>query len=162
MRRLVLLSALAMASAPAASAQTTYYRDRDTDRERNPDACRIGRDRYDGGYYDRDGRMRDWRSRSRWVPIAERSSATTERQFINVAGRGGRFRCLLVEGVRGAPVIERVAVEFENRRTQVWDLNRRLMRGADEVIDLGGPRRIRRIIVYTEPARRGVYSIYGA
>jgi hypothetical protein len=64
--------------------------------------------------------------------------------------------------VRGAPVIERVAVEFENRQTQVWDVNRRLRRGADEMIDLGGPKRIHRIVVYTNPQYRGSYSIYGA
>jgi hypothetical protein len=92
----------------------------------------------------------------------EQSSATSQRQFINVLGRGGAYRRLLVEGVRGAPVIERIAVEFTDRQTQVWDVNRRLTRGADHEIRLGGPKRIHRIIVYTSPQFRGSYSIYGA
>ena len=100
--------------------------------------------------------------RRSWAPIVQRNSATSERQFINVLGRGGHYRRLLVESVRGAPVIERVAVEFEDRQTQVWDVKRRLPRGADQVIDLGGPKRIHRIVVYTDPAYRGQYSIYGA
>ena len=53
-------------------------------------------------------------------------------------------------------------VEFEDRQTQVWDVNRRLPRGADEVIELGGKKRIHRIVVYTNPSNRGAYSIYGA
>jgi hypothetical protein len=136
-------------------------RERYTDRERNPDGYRDGY-RYDEGHYDRAGRVRDRDSRRRWAPIVEQNSATNGRQFINVAGHGGRFHRLLVEGVRGAPVIHRVAVEFEDRQTQVWDVHRRLPRGADQVIDLGGGKRIHRIIVYTEPSHRGSYSIYGA
>lgn len=123
---------------------------------------------YNEGYYDRGGKRVDRdrgrekdRGRGRWAPIAQQYSATSERQFINVLGKGGRFNRLLVEGVRGAPVIEKVAVEFEDRQTQVWDVNRRLPRGADEMIDLGGHRRIHRIVVYTNPQYRGAYSIYG-
>jgi hypothetical protein len=137
--------------------------------DRGPDHV-YERDRYDGrhdrGRYerhdDRDRRSDRWFGRRRLEPIVQGSSASSERQFHNVLGRGGRFGRLVVEGVRGAPVIERVAVEFEDRQTQVWDVNRRLTRGADEVIDLGQRKRIHRIVVYTNPTYRGAYSIYGA
>jgi hypothetical protein len=149
--------ALALVPAGVASAQGPY-------RERPTERGRYDRDtdRYDEGFYDRGGRRIHRENRLRWEPIVEQSSATSQRQFINVLGRGGAYRRLLVEGVRGAPVIERIAVEFTDRQTQVWDVNRRLTRGSDYEIRLGGPKRIHRIIVYTNPQFRGSYSIYGA
>lgn len=168
MRRLILLAALATLPASVASAQPPPYREPYREPYRAPDRgpyceCDCSRYSYNEGYYDREGRRtRRVEGRRRWTPIAEQTSATSERQFHNVLGRGGSYRRLLVESVRGAPVIERVAVEFTDRQTQVWDLNRRLPRGADEVINLGGPKRIHRIIVYTNPSYGGTYSIYGA
>jgi len=162
MRGLVLLTAIAIA--PVASVSTASADGPYRDRSHGERTYRDYRDgyRYDEGYYNRDGRRLDRRGRSaRWAPIIQQNAATNERQFINVLGRGGRFNRLLVESVRGAPVIQRIAVEFEDRQTQVWDVNRRLPRGADEVIDLGGAKRIHRIVVYTSPAHRGAYSIYG-
>jgi hypothetical protein len=163
MRGLVLLTALALAPASVARADHRPDRDRHGDREYRERRDYRDGDRYDDGYFNRDGRRIDRRGdRGRWAPIVQQNSATSERQFINVLGRGGRMNRLLVEGVRGAPVIQRVAVEFEDRQTQVWDLNLRLPRGADEVIELGGHKRIHRIVVYTNPSYRGAYSIYGA
>jgi len=163
MRRLVLLTALALAPATVASADHRPDRDRHGAREYRGHRDYQDGDRYDDGYFNRDGRRVTRRGeRGRWAPIVQQNSATSERQFINVLERGGRYNRLLVEGVRGAPVIQRVAVEFEDRQTQVWDLNRRLPRGADEVIELGGHKRIHRIVVYTNPSYRGAYSIYGA
>lgn len=161
MRSLAMLVALALAPAWVASADPPYRGGSPSERE-YPRDREYGRDRYDEGHYERGGRRIDDRGRRRWAPIVERNSATSERQFINVLGRGGRYRRLLIEGVRGAPVIERVAVEFEDRQTQVWNVARRLPRGADQVIHLGGAKRIHRIVVYTDPMYRGQYSIYGA
>lgn len=160
MRGLLLLAALTLAPISTASADGPYR-----DRYHGERSYRSYQDgyRYDEGYYNRDGRRIDrGGARGRWSPIIQQNAATNERQFINVLERGGRYNRLLVEGVRGAPVIERVAVEFEDRQTQVWDVNRRLPRGADEVIELGGQKRIHRIVVYTNPTYRGAYSIYGA
>lgn len=164
MRRLVMLAALALVPASVASADPPYRGDHPSEREHQRDREYRGYNgghRYDEGHYDRRGRRGD-RGRRQWAPIVQQNSATSERQFINVLGRGGHYRRLLVEGVRGAPVIERVAVEFEDRQTQVWDVKRRLPRGADQVIHLGGAKRIHRIVVYTDPSYRGQYSIYGA
>lgn len=142
--------AMTVTSVAAADPPRHQYRDRET---------------YDDGRYDQNGRrIRESvrvQRRERWRPLADFYSAATERQFINILGRGGRFDKLLIEGVRGAPVITRVAVEYENRQMQTFDLGMRLRRGADTVIDLPGRRRIHRIIVYTDPTYRGAYSIYG-
>lgn len=101
--------------------------------------------------------------RAGWVTLAEAYSADSERQFINLEGRGGEFRRLRIEGVRGEPVITRVAIEYMDRDMQIVDLNERLSRGEGEVIQLHGRgQRINRIIVYTDPERgRGRYTVYG-
>jgi hypothetical protein len=114
--------------------------------------------------YDRHGRRVDLDRRpgfGGWRPLASEVSASSERQFINVENRAGRFDRLVLEGARGAPLIERVAVQFEDRRTQVWNVNRRLRRGAEATIDLGGRKDVNRIIVYTNPRYGGAYSVFG-
>lgn len=159
MRRLFLLAALAIVPASASAQVPDRVYERDRGRYNDCDCTRYN---FNEGYYDRDGRRNPrGEGRGRWSALAEQTSATSERQFHNLAGHRGYYRRLLVESVRGAPVIERVAVEFADRRTQVWDLNRRMPLGADEMIDLGGPKRINRIIVYTDPQYSGSYSIYG-
>ncbi len=153
MRRLIILAlaTLATAAASVASAQPRRVTIEERDRPGYYEEC-----------YDRYGRrLEPDRWRGRWMTLSEETSATSERQFINVLGRGGRMDRLILEGASGTPMIERVAVEFADRQTQVWDLNRRLRPGADAVIELGGPKRIHRIIVYTDPRYRGSYSIYG-
>jgi hypothetical protein len=163
MRRIALLTALAMATPAVAFAQTRVYeRDREPvrvyERDRDPGVTiTFGRDPYDR--YDRYHANRDFRGR--WVPLARANSTNSDRQFIPV--RGETFRKIRVEGVRGRPVIQKIAIEFMDRTTQAVDLDMRLRRGSGEVIDLnGGVRRINRIIVYTDPRFRGSYTLYGA
>jgi hypothetical protein len=116
------------------------------------------RDRYQG--YENSRWRREFRGR--WRPLATGYSSRTERQFIKIGGEG-RFRKLRIEGVRGEPVILKVAVEFVDRTTQAVEYNDSFPRGTGEVIDLNGDtRRIHRIIVYTDPRSRGSYSVYGA
>jgi hypothetical protein len=115
------------------------------------------RDRYER--YDRSQSYRDFRGR--WQALARGTSARNQRQFIMV--RGERLSKLRIEADRGAPVIEKIAIEFGNGEGQAVDLNMRLSRGTGEVIDLNGrERRVQRIIVYTDGRSRGSYSIYGA
>jgi hypothetical protein len=133
--------------------QRTYVRERAYDNDRP--YSRDHYERYDNSRWNRD-------FRGRWVTLARAFSARSDRQFINIGGNG-RFRRLRVEGVRGQPLVTKIAIEFSDRTTQVVDLDARLPAGAGEVIDLNGnERRIHRIIVYTDPGSRGSYSIYGA
>lgn len=169
MKHIALLSALAMSIPAAAYAwpigrtaergdpPRTYDRDRDYDHDHDRDAG-WNRERYDR--YDRSHWARDFRSR--WVPLARGYTARTDRQFIHVGGTG-RYRKLRIEAVRGEPVILQIAVEFMDKTTQVVKYRESLPAGSGEVIDLnGGDRRIKRIIVYTDPYSRGAYSVYGA
>jgi hypothetical protein len=99
---------------------------------------------------------------SRWVPLARGYNARTERQFITLGGNG-RYHKLRIEGVRGEPVLLKIAIEFSDRTGQAVEYKESLPAGTGEVIDLnGGERRINRIIVYTDPRSRGAYSVYGA
>lgn len=160
MKRITILTALAL-SIPAAAQAWPYGRVADRDDPhvyvRDRDDPGWHRDRYER--YDRSHWARDFRGR--WVPLARGYSARTERQFIY--GNGERFRRLRVEAVRGEPTIVKVAVEFADGTAQAVDLDMRLAPGEGEVIDLnGGDRRIKRVIVYTDPNSRGAYSVFGA
>jgi hypothetical protein len=152
MRRIALLTAIAIAAPVAAFAQPSRVEVRDRDAQ-----VTWTRDRYDR--YDDSRWSRDFRGR--WAPIARNYNTSTDRQFIKL--RGEQFRRIRIQGVRGRPVIQKIAIEFMNRETQAIDLDMRLRRGEGEVIDLqGGERRINRIIVYTDTRSRGSYSLYGA
>ena len=159
MKGTAILTALALTASAAAPAlaqpdnrQRTYERDRADDRT-------YSRDRYER--WDRSRWSRDFRGR--WVPLATRYSARTDRQFIRLLGETGRFRKLRIEGVRGAPVIHRIAIEYVgDPTTQVVDLNTQLRRGQGEVIVLNGRSRINRIVVYSEPRFGGQYSVFGS
>lgn len=101
---------------------------------------------------------------SRWVTLADRNSAESNRQFINVHGQDA-FRQIRVEAARGTPVIKQVAIEFADDigNPQVVRLDARLPPGQGQTIDLNGGRRpIQRIIVYTAPEYGGSYSVFGA
>ena len=163
MRGIALLTTLAMSFGTAAVASPVRVADRDDarvqwrDRHDNDPNGQWSRDRYDR--YNDSHWSRDFRGR--WMTLASAYSAQSQRQFIPVRGRG--LSKLRVEGVRGAPVIQKIAIEFGDGTSQAVDLDMRLPRGSGEVIDLnGGVRRVNRIIVYTDPRTRGSYSIYGA
>jgi hypothetical protein len=160
MRRIALLTALAIAAPIAAHAQPVRVYERDRDHDRDYDRDRRDRDSLRHDRYDRWDRSHWYNKGDRWEPIARNYSAQTDRQFIPLNGQ--RFRKIRIEGIRGQPVILKIAIEFMDRTTQAVDLNQRLPRGVGEVIDLnGGDRRVNRIIVYPDPRFRGAYSIYG-
>jgi hypothetical protein len=100
---------------------------------------------------------------TRWVTLADRNSADSNRQFINIHGRDA-FRQIRVEAARGTPVIKQVAIEFADDigNPQVVRIDSRLPPGQGQTIDLNGGRRpIQRIIVYTAPEYGGSYSVFG-
>jgi len=125
--------------------------DRRTDEGRRE--SRESYDRWNTSRYARD-------YRGRWVPIAEWRSAAAPSSQIILRGRGGHFDRLRIEGARGAPVIQKVTVEYMDNNAQVVPMNARLPRGAGEVIRLNNPRPIKRVIVYTEPGYGGSYHVY--
>ncbi|HEU0036504.1 MAG TPA: hypothetical protein VFQ53_38090 [Kofleriaceae bacterium] len=164
MKRLAILTTLALTAAGSAYADHDPYDRYDRDHDRYGE--HYGEHAYDGSYdrdryerYDRSQWGRDFRGR--WVPLAQGYSAQ-RRQFINMRGNWAQFRKLRIEAVRGAPVINQIAIEYRNRDTQVVRLNARLRAGSGEVIRINRNEPINRIIVYTDPGYRGAYTIFGA
>jgi hypothetical protein len=152
MKRIAFFTAAVMAFSTAAIAQPRVIA--------RPGEVSVqwNRERYNG--YDHSHWRKDFKGR--WTPLAQGYSARTERQFINVGGQG-RFSKLRIEGVRGEPVILKIAIEFGDKTGQAVDYREALPAGTGEVIDLNGDtRKINRIIVYTDPHSRGSYSVYGA
>jgi hypothetical protein len=157
MRGIALVTTLAMSIGTAAVASPVRVADRDDVRVQIRTDAGWTHDRYDR--YNDSRWSRDFRGR--WRTLASAYTTQGQRQFIHVSG--GRLSKLRIEGVRGAPVIQKVAIEFGDGSSQAIDLNMRLPRGAGEVIDLNGStRKVNRIIVYADPQTRGSYSVYGA
>ncbi|HEX7840173.1 MAG TPA: hypothetical protein VF469_22000 [Kofleriaceae bacterium] len=167
MKRIGIATVLALAAPAVAYAQPPvpdrepqpYERDRDRDVYR--DRYNHDHDSYRHEHYDRFGHSH-WASDlpGRWVTLAHASSASGRREFM--VGTTNRYRALRIEGLRGDPAIEKIAINFADGTTQVVQLNATLLAGSGELIDLQGHERtVLRIVVYADPRSRGVYAIYG-
>lgn len=159
MRSIALSTALLMAIPVAAYADQPVPqqvdRDRDHDRDRDRDHDRA----FDHERYDR-WHDSHWAQdfHGRWRTAGRTFNARNDRQFINLGG--GRYHMLRLEAVRGEPEIDRVTILFTDGTSQTVDLDARLTEGAGEVVRLDPDRRIRRVIVFTEPNTRGLYSVW--
>ncbi len=92
-----------------------------------------------------------------WRSFGQTFNARNDRQFVNLGG--GRYHMLRLEAVRGEPKIDRVTVLFNDGTSQTVQLDTELTSGAGEVIRLDPDRRVRRVIVFTEPTTHGLYSV---
>jgi hypothetical protein len=159
MRTIALLTALVMSAATAAYADPprTYDRDRDRDRDREAGvSVTVSRDHYD--HYGQSRWSREYHGR--WTPLSPYATLPNTRQFVPAGNQ--HFRKLRIEGLRGEPMIAKVAIQFDNGATQIIDVNTSFPAGAGEVLDLaGGVRSVHRVIVYSEPHSRGSYTVYG-
>jgi hypothetical protein len=156
MKTIALSTLLAMAIPAAAYAQPPV----------SPDQRTYVRDREDGEafrreHYDRFANNHWATDRGRWTTLARANSASGRREFW--VGQGNRYHTFRLEGLRGNPMISKIAINFANGQTQVVQLNASLAGGAGEVIDLqGNDRKVLRIVVYAEPRSRGTYAIFGS
>jgi hypothetical protein len=142
------IPAAAYAQPPVSPDQRTYVRDRD-------DGETFRRD-----HYDRFGGSRWQTEHGRWTTLARANSTSGRREFM--VGVGNRYHVFRLEGLRGDPMISKIAINFANGQTQVVQLNSSLRAGTGEVIDLqGNERKVLRIVVYADPRSRGTYAIYG-
>lgn len=163
MKRLALLMTAAALALPAAVASAdpdvrVQVRGEARLEPGRGDVVVLKRDRYER--FDR-SRWGGREYRGRWNSLGFYNSQT-DAQALHLDGR--RYGKLRIEATRGAPVIERMVIDFGNGRTQVVDLNMRLTPGVGEVIDLDGvrDRRIARIMVYSAPRTRGTFQVFGS
>lgn len=162
MMRTVLFTALALAFGSAAYAQPPGVQRYDhNDRyERHEGGVHVfGRIRTQ--HYGRFADTRWGHDRDRWMQVGRNFDAREPRQEVDLMGQGGRFNTLRVEALSGAPLINRVTIEFMNGEAQVLDINERLRAGQGDVIDLSGDnRRIKRVMVYLAPRSFGEYAVF--
>lgn len=162
MKCIGIATVLALAIPAAAYAQPAPEGEpRTYERHRDQDVYHRDHDWYRHEHYDRFGNSH-WASDipGRWVTLAHANSASGRREFM--IGTTNRYRAFRVEGLRGEPAIEKIAINFANGTTQVVQMNTTLPAGSGDVIDLAGHERtVVRIVVYADPRSRGVYAIYG-
>jgi len=130
--------------------------------DRDRDARTYERDRdFRSEHYDRFGSSH-WATdyRGRWATLARGNAAEGRREFM--IGNTNRYHAFRIEGLRGEPMIGKIAINFANGTTQVVQMNSALPAGAGQFIDLqGNDRKVLRIVVYPEAHSRGTYAIYG-
>jgi hypothetical protein len=126
----------------------------DRDRDRDHDRAYYDHERYD--HWNDSHWSRDYHGR--WRTFGQTFNARNDRQFINLGG--GRYHMLRLEAVRGEPKIDRVTILFSDGTSQTVQLDTQLTGGAGEVIRIDPDRRVRRVIVFTEPTTRGLYSVH--
>lgn len=139
---LVAIPALAYADPPQTQSDHDHDHDRAVEHERY--------DRWNDSHWAHD-------YHGRWRTIGQTFNARNDRQFINL---NGRYHMLRLQAVRGEPDIDRVTIQFNDGTSQTVQLDARLENGAGEVVRLDPDRRVRRVIVFTEPNTRGLYSVY--
>lgn len=141
MRRLALLTTLALAGGTLTATADHPWRDRDHRRD--------------------DYSYREARRDRGWVQLAPVHKARTETNQIMLNGRHQRIHKLRIQAVRGTPVIYKVTIDYMNRPAQVVSLSSRVVRGDSEVIPIDPNARIQRILVYSEPRYGGAYTVLG-
>jgi len=98
---------------------------------------------------------------TRWVTLADHYSAETPSQQIMTRGLG-ELRRIRIEGAGGAPVIDKIVIDYENMQPQTVRIGRQLSPGEGETIRLNGRGAdVKRVIVHTDPQYGGRYNVYG-
>ncbi len=160
MKRLAFLSSVAISVSTAAHAQPVT-----SDLDRPDEAAAAGQEHGFFGDYiylatttgaDLSPEARD--VRGGWIPVARDLSATTSRQSLEgPAGEG--FRRLRIESDLGAPLVQQVVVNYVDGTSQKIRVYARLPRGLEQEVDIDRGA-ICKIVVHTDPAFGGAYSVY--
>ena len=95
----------------------------------------------------------------RWDPLVGYVNAREGHAVVRVPSRTHMTR-VRIEGAHGAPVVTMVEIHY-GRHTARANVNRRIVRGQSVDIPLDPRRRVRAIVVHTDPRYRGGYSVWG-
>lgn len=96
-----------------------------------------------------------------WVVLGNGVPAIDLQQQIIVT-RPTAFDQLLVKGVSGAPEIQQIEIQYDDRSVHTVTLDRKLPAGEGQVIELRDRRAITRLTVFTDPDGQGSYSVFGS
>lgn len=120
-------------------------------------------DLYPRDYYPERDPYEGWHGQyrypERWDPLAGYANARDGSTFVRVPPRT-RMTRVRIEGAHGAPVVTMIEIHYA-RFTSRATVNRRLLRGESVDIPLDPRRRVRAIVVHTDPRYRGGYSVWG-
>lgn len=119
-----------------------------------PDRGSYYGDTYDTRYSDR--------FRDRWVVLSSFTPARQGRETVTLTGRDRRIDRVKIRSVRGAPVVRQVILQYGNGRYERRPVNIQLRPGQETTISIAPDRRVERIMVLTDPASGGAYSLLGA
>ena len=142
MRRLAILTSLALVATSVTAFAQPYGRTERRDRDRRGDRDR-GRD---------DG----------WEQLGRVQHARTATQTLMLNGNHSRIRKLMLKPVRGAPMIKSVTIDYFNAPAQVVPVHARIGRGGEAMIRLDARGPIQRIMIYPNPRYGGSYIVYGS
>lgn len=98
-----------------------------------------------------------------WVEIADPTPAKHGKVYIPVGRSAGQFTRLRIDVAEGRPRVERIRVDFENGRSRVIHVGMKLRKNSKQrsaYVDLGGAREIDRIVVISDRASRGTYTVH--
>jgi hypothetical protein len=96
-----------------------------------------------------------------WVVLGDNVPAVALQQQVIVQSPHA-FGQLLVKGVSGAPEIQQIEIEYDDKSVHTVTLERTLPAGEGQVIELRDRRAIRKLTVFTDPDGQGTYAVFGS
>jgi hypothetical protein len=96
-----------------------------------------------------------------WVVLGSEIPAVNLQQQVIVTSPAA-FGQLLVKGVSGAPEIQQIEIQYDDKSVHTVTLDRTLPAGEGQVIELRDRRAITRLTVFTDPDGRGSYAVFGS
>ena len=96
-----------------------------------------------------------------WVVLGDNVAAVSLQQQVVVRSPQA-FGQLLVKGVTGAPEIQQIEIEYDDKSVHTVTLDRTLPAGEGQVIELRDRRAITRLTVFTDPDGQGTYAVFGS
>ncbi|HEU0036502.1 MAG TPA: hypothetical protein VFQ53_38080 [Kofleriaceae bacterium] len=96
-----------------------------------------------------------------WFVLGQAVQTGELTQTIYVDGRDPVSQ-LLVKADSGEPEIEQIEITYSDNQSKRVTLDRKLVAGDGQVIELRERRAIQKIVVYADPDSRGQYTIFGS
>jgi hypothetical protein len=106
------------------------------------------------------GKAQDAAADEAWVELASPTPASHGREFIQLDEDAGPFVRLRIDAVAGRPTIRTVRISYRDGKQRVVRIDK-VLSAKPAVIDLGGPKRIERLVVVTEGSKKMTYSVRG-
>jgi hypothetical protein len=96
-----------------------------------------------------------------WVELADPTPANHGREYISLGAAAGTFTRLRVDASQGRPIVKAIRIDFTTGKSRIVNLqivlDKKKRRSA--YVDLKGAREIRQIVVITDRASKGLYTI---